>query len=117
MDPTDPRVLQAFSATLTKEAFRGLTSRLAGGLQSVAQNPRAQAVASHLERNSHRYDLAGLGGMMALEGANLAHSAKKDPTTGKRDWNGIRHSAGEGAFLGMLAAPVAAQMLLNKGHH
>lgn len=118
MSPLDPAVLQAFAETLTKEAFAGgVTSRLAKGVKSLGGNKTLHTVAEHLDRNSSKYDIAGLGGMIGLEGANLAHSIKKDPVTGKRDWGGAAHAGLEGGYLAALAAPVAAGLYLGKKGH
>lgn len=112
MSPIDPRVLQAFSEALTKEGSAGgYMSRLG---QHLKASPRMGRVATHLADHGHVYDLAGLGGMMGLEAAHAAHSLKKDPMTGKRDWRGALESGAEGAFLGTLAAPVAANLLLKR---
>ena len=91
---------------------RGAAGRL-GNLLAKGSG-RMKAVGEHLARNDHAYDLAGLGTLGAVTGAEMAHAAKKDPTTGARDLHGVATGAGELAGLGILAAPVAASMLLRK---
>ena len=93
-------------------AGRGAAGRL-GNLLAKGSG-RVKAVGEHLARNDHAYDLGGLGVLGAVTGAEMAHAAKKDPTTGQRDLHGLATGAGELAGLGILAAPTAATMLLHK---
>jgi hypothetical protein len=71
-------------------------------------------VGQHLVNNSHAYDLAGLGVLAAPSVANLAEQNKVRGAGGMINRKEVGHSLAEVGGLGILAAPVAAQMLTGR---
>jgi hypothetical protein len=71
-------------------------------------------IGDHLIQHGHAYDLAGLGVLAAPPVHNLAHAVKTKVQGGQVDKKEVGHSLAEVGGLGVLAAPVAAQMLRHR---
>lgn len=102
--------LQAFTAEITKQASA------AGALGATLAKGKGIAgrVGQHLERNSHAYDLAGLGVLAAPSAVELGSEAQKARKGGKVNRGAVGKGLAEVGGLGILAAPVAASMLARK---
>jgi len=67
---------------------------------------------SHLDRHAHAYDLAGLGVLAVPSALGVAKNIQQ-ARSGKKV-EGLGHNLAELGGLGLLAAPVAAQMALKR---
>lgn len=100
-----PSVVPSLASSLKLAGVAGALGKALGPASSVGQ---------HLAEHSHAYDLAGLGVLAAPSLHNLGQAAKAKVQGGPVDRKEVGHSLAEVGGLGILAAPVAAQMM--RGH-
>lgn len=107
-----------------KAAFLDELEKLAGGFftspnTKVVPPGLAEQIAQHLHKHEHAYELGGLGilGTIGLDEMQ-AHARAHGTGTPEENLSLLGGPAGQGAVdtvgLGVLAAPVAAEMLLKK---
>lgn len=112
--PVNP--FKSLTGAASSAGKNALLSKLVKRAGVVARAARAAGVGGralqHLDRHSHAYDLAGLGVLAAPAALGVKKNIQQARSGQKME--GLGHNLAEIGGLGLIAAPVAAQMMLGK---